>query len=44
VIHKGNDPQVRQAQASAWNIANALTISRMALVPLFAWLLPTSAR
>jgi len=39
VIHKGNDPQVRQAQASAWNIANALTISRMALVPLFAWLL-----
>ena len=39
MIHKGNDPQVRQAQASAWNIANALTISRMALVPLFAWLL-----
>jgi len=39
VIHKGNDQQVRQAQASAWNIANALTISRMALVPLFAWLL-----
>ena len=39
MIHKGNDQQVRQAQASAWNIANALTISRMALVPLFAWLL-----
>jgi len=39
VIHKGSDPHVRQAQASAWNIANALTISRMALVPLFAWLL-----
>lgn len=39
MIHKGNDPQVRQTQASAWNIANALTISRMALVPLFAWLL-----
>lgn len=39
MIHKGNNPQVRQPQASAWNIANALTISRMALVPLFAWLL-----
>ena len=39
MIHQGNDPQARQAQASAWNIANALTISRMALVPLFAWLL-----
>ena len=39
MIHKGNDPQARQAQASAWNIANALTISRMVLVPLFAWLL-----
>jgi CDP-diacylglycerol--glycerol-3-phosphate 3-phosphatidyltransferase len=39
VIHKGSDPQVRQAQASVWNVANALTISRMALVPVFAWLL-----
>ena len=39
MIHKGSDPQVRQAQASVWNIANALTISRMALVPVFAWLL-----
>ncbi len=39
MTHQGNDPQPRRAQASAWNIANALTISRMALVPLFAWLL-----
>jgi CDP-diacylglycerol--glycerol-3-phosphate 3-phosphatidyltransferase len=39
VIHRGDDPQVRQAQASAWNIANAITILRMALVPVFAWFL-----
>ena len=26
-------------QASAWNIANALTLSRLALVPVFAWFL-----
>ena len=39
MIHKGIDPKFRQAPASVWNIANALTISRMALVPVFAWLL-----
>ena len=39
MIHRGDDPQVRQAQASAWNIANAITILRMALVPVFAWFL-----
>jgi CDP-diacylglycerol--glycerol-3-phosphate 3-phosphatidyltransferase len=39
VIHQGIDPKVRQVPASVWNIANALTISRMALVPVFAWLL-----
>lgn len=36
---RGDDAQVRQTQASAWNIANAITILRMALVPVFAWLL-----
>ena len=39
MIHRGDDPQVRQAQASVWNIANAITILRMALVPVFAWFL-----
>ena len=39
MIHQGIDPKVRQVPASVWNIANALTISRMALVPVFAWLL-----
>jgi len=34
-----DDTQVRPPQASAWNIANALTLLRIALVPLFAWLL-----
>ena len=29
----------RPAQASAWNIANALTVLRIALVPVFGWLL-----
>jgi CDP-diacylglycerol---glycerol-3-phosphate 3-phosphatidyltransferase len=29
----------RPPQASAWNIANALTILRLALVPVFAWFL-----
>lgn len=39
MIHKGHQGQVRPPQASAWNIANALTVLRMALVPVFAWLL-----
>jgi CDP-diacylglycerol--glycerol-3-phosphate 3-phosphatidyltransferase len=34
-----DDPHVKPAQASAWNIANALTILRIALVPVFGWLL-----
>jgi CDP-diacylglycerol---glycerol-3-phosphate 3-phosphatidyltransferase len=33
------DTEVRPPQASAWNIANALTILRIALVPVFAWFL-----
>ncbi len=32
-------PGGQPPQASAWNIANALTISRLALVPVFAWFL-----
>jgi CDP-diacylglycerol---glycerol-3-phosphate 3-phosphatidyltransferase len=39
VIERGDDTQARPVQASAWNIANALTILRMALVPVFAWFL-----
>ena len=39
MISTGDGTQVQPPQASAWNIANALTISRMALVPVFAWLL-----
>lgn len=39
MILKGHERQVRPPQASAWNIANALTLLRMALVPVFAWLL-----
>ena len=39
MIPTGDDTHVRPPQASAWNIANALTISRIALVPLFAWFL-----
>ena len=39
MIQSGDDTQVRPAQASVWNIANALTISRVALVPVFAWFL-----
>lgn len=34
-----SDLQVRPPQASAWNIANALTILRIALVPVLAWFL-----
>jgi CDP-diacylglycerol--glycerol-3-phosphate 3-phosphatidyltransferase len=33
------DRQVKPSQASAWNIANALTVLRIALVPVFGWLL-----
>jgi CDP-diacylglycerol--glycerol-3-phosphate 3-phosphatidyltransferase len=35
----GDDTHVRPLQASAWNIANALTILRIALVPVFGWFL-----
>ena len=35
----GNGTDGQPPQASAWNIANALTISRLALVPVFAWFL-----
>ncbi|MHB1473953.1 MAG: CDP-diacylglycerol--glycerol-3-phosphate 3-phosphatidyltransferase [Dermatophilaceae bacterium] len=39
MIQRADDPPVRQTQASVWNIANAITILRMALVPVFAWFL-----
>jgi CDP-diacylglycerol--glycerol-3-phosphate 3-phosphatidyltransferase len=39
VIPLGDGTRVRPPQASAWNIANALTGLRMALVPVFAWFL-----
>jgi CDP-diacylglycerol--glycerol-3-phosphate 3-phosphatidyltransferase len=39
VIPAGDDTHVRPEQASAWNIANALTILRIALVPVFGWFL-----
>ena len=39
MIRDGDDTKDRPAQASVWNIANALTILRMALVPVFAWFL-----
>ena len=39
MIPPGKGTQVRPPQASAWNIANALTILRLALVPVFAWFL-----
>lgn len=35
----GDDAPVRPPQASAWNIANALTMFRICLVPVLAWLL-----
>jgi len=35
----GQGSQVRPPQASAWNIANALTLLRIALVPVLAWFL-----
>jgi len=39
MIPAGDDAQVRPPQASVWNIANALTMLRIALVPVFAWFL-----
>jgi CDP-diacylglycerol--glycerol-3-phosphate 3-phosphatidyltransferase len=39
VIPAGDDTHVRPPQASVWNIANALTVLRIALVPVFAWFL-----
>jgi len=39
VTPAGNGTHVQPAQASAWNIANALTILRIALVPVFGWFL-----
>jgi CDP-diacylglycerol---glycerol-3-phosphate 3-phosphatidyltransferase len=39
VIPTGDGTEVQPPQASAWNIANALTVLRMALVPVFAWFL-----
>jgi CDP-diacylglycerol--glycerol-3-phosphate 3-phosphatidyltransferase len=39
MISAEDETQVRPPQASAWNIANALTILRIALVPVFAWFL-----
>ncbi len=39
MISTGDGTQVQPPQASAWNIANAITISRLALVPVFAWFL-----
>lgn len=39
-MSSGRDgPDGQPLQASAWNVANALTISRLALVPVFAWFL-----
>ena len=35
----GDGTHVQPKQASAWNIANALTILRIALVPVFGWFL-----
>jgi len=39
VIPAADDTHVRPPQASVWNIANALTILRIALVPVFGWFL-----
>ena len=39
MISAEDETQVRPPQASAWNIANALTLLRIALVPVFAWFL-----
>jgi CDP-diacylglycerol--glycerol-3-phosphate 3-phosphatidyltransferase len=39
VTSEGSGEQVQPSQASAWNIANALTVLRIALVPVFGWFL-----
>jgi CDP-diacylglycerol--glycerol-3-phosphate 3-phosphatidyltransferase len=39
MISAGDETQVRPPKASNWNIANALTLLRIALVPVFAWFL-----
>ena len=39
MISAGDDTDVQPVQASAWNIANALTILRIALVPVFGYFL-----
>ena len=40
MINAGDGTQVQPPpQASAWNIANALTVLRLALVPVFGWFL-----
>ena len=39
VVPEGGDTPVLPPQASAWNIANAITVLRIALVPVFAWFL-----
>ena len=39
MITTGDGTQAKPPQASAWNIANAITLSRLALVPVFAWFL-----
>jgi CDP-diacylglycerol--glycerol-3-phosphate 3-phosphatidyltransferase len=39
VTPSGDETSVRPVQASVWNIANALTILRIALVPVFGWFL-----
>lgn len=39
MISAGDDTDVAPQQASVWNIANGLTILRIALVPVFGWFL-----
>ena len=39
MIPTGDETHVRPLQPSVWNIANALTILRIALVPVFGWFL-----
>lgn len=39
MIPTGDDTHVRPLPPSVWNIANALTILRIALVPVFGWFL-----
>jgi len=39
MISAGDDTRVQPPRASNWNLANALTLLRIALVPVFAWFL-----